>query len=152
MSPAFRLAGLLRLRNIEEDRAAARLAEARARAAANDDTRLRMRAELGGMTVDDLDENTLRVSAAARSSSASMLAELAGVQRRLSDETEQAASAHAAAKQRAAVLENLADAHRDAAIEAELRAEQTVLDELASSGHSRNGAGRAREGGRHAGS
>lgn len=133
MGNSFRLAGLLRFRQAQQDQAAAALARANARRKDHEDRVDRVRGALSGAPSDPGSATALRASAAARSSARSMLLELHG----LSDATARAAAAAqadlVAAKKTAAALENLSEKHAAAQHTELLRAEQFFLDELSSS-------------------
>lgn len=133
MSKSFRLAGLLRFRQAQEEQAAAALARANARRKEHEVRVGRVRGILADTPSDPASATALRASAAARSSARSMLLELHA----LTDSTSQAAvEAQAellAAKKSAASLENLELKHRAGQQQLMLRDEQLFLDELASS-------------------
>ncbi|WP_422934679.1 flagellar export protein FliJ [Sinomonas sp. P47F7] len=126
----FRLAGLLRLRQLEQDQAAARFGAANARQRA-----LAVREEAGRADGDrissDVDTSAaLRAVAAARASSTSMLAELRALAELAESERDAAQLEFAAARARTIGLEKLEARHAEAAAAAELAVEQGVLDEL----------------------
>jgi flagellar FliJ protein len=131
MSRAFRLAGLLRLRSMAEDRAAAELAvAARARAAA-DARRSDTEVMLGSASMPGRsDELHFRAAAASRAALGSLLMERRAEVRVADDEVRVADAAWTVARVRTRALEKLEERH-DAQVRAEDdRAEQIVLDEV----------------------
>ena len=127
----FSLLGLLRLRKLQEDRAAASLAVARR---SQRDTAARIahaHARLASVDASVATSDELFAIAATRSSSASMLADLAELERRQADEVVALAGAHAEAVRAARSIEKLEERHAVEQAAAEVAAEQRVLDELA---------------------
>jgi flagellar FliJ protein len=128
----FGLAGLLRLRNLEQDQAARTLSSANARS-----TAIRSRQ---GAARRDLDESPAEVSstialnmaAIARASGRSMLAELQNLEAVQADDTAAAQAAFRTARARTVGLEKLEDKHALRLAAADLAAEQVTLDEIAS--------------------
>ena len=140
MSRPFSLAGLLRLRHLEQDQAAGDLsaANARLRAAASriDETR----AALDHLPMTPTGADTLYAIAAARASSRSMLAELAALETVAQRAAADAQHEFEARKAAAVSLEKLEGRHGAAADAEDLHAEQAVIDEIASTGwHRRRG-------------
>ena len=131
MSRLFPLAGLLRLRRLQQDQAALNLAEANARVAASEARRGRARSALGAMGNSPQTVAALNAMAAARSSSRSMLAELDAMGRNHQDGRDSAQSAYNAARAESVALEKLHERHAAALLAQDLHAEQTVLDEIA---------------------
>lgn len=131
MARLFPLAGLLRLRQIQQDQAASDLAAARRRA--NDSTVRERRAQsaLAGIATDVSDSSVLYAIAAARASSRSMLAELQEIERADRETAELANAAFTQARARSVGLEKLERRHIDGVEHADLHAEQGVLDEIA---------------------
>ena len=140
MSRAFTLAGLLRLRHLEQDQAAGDLAEANARLRATATRIDETRAALDHLPISPTGADTLYAIAAARASSRSMLAELAALDT-VAQQTQNDAQREFAAKKAASVsLEKLEGRHGVLLAEADLLAEQAVIDEIASTGwHRRAG-------------
>lgn len=144
MSRAFTLAGLLRLRHLQQDQAAGDLAVANARLRATATRIDETRAALEHLPISPTGADTLYAIAAARASSRSMLAELAALdgvaQRAVGD-----AQAEFEAKKAASVsLEKLEGRHGATVAAEDLHAEQGVIDEIASTGwHRRAGAAQA---------
>jgi flagellar FliJ protein len=132
MARQFRLAGLLRLRQVQQEQAASDLAAANAKARDNAAKQNRARAALGGTGADATSSNVLYAIAAARSSSRSMLAELEAVDTRNQAQVAEAAAAYAAARARSLGLEKLEVRHNETEDGADLAAQQAVVDEIAS--------------------
>jgi flagellar FliJ protein len=132
MAAPFRLAGLLRLRQVQQEQAASDLASANARARASTLQRGRARAALGGVTTEVTSSVVLYAIAAARSSSRSMLAELDAVDFRTRAEVEEAAAAYAEARTRSLGLEKLEARHIQTEGEADVAAQQAAVDEISS--------------------
>lgn len=130
MARAFRLAGLLRLRQAQQDQAAAALAASADRLRDAADARLRARRTLADSPTDVTDAATLSAVAAARASTRGMLVELDAVSARREAEHESARAAHAEARRAAVGLEKLEARHAEQVAAEELRAEQVVLDEI----------------------
>jgi flagellar FliJ protein len=141
MARDFRLAGLLRLRQVQQDQAASDLAAANDRARESAARQNRVRATLGGVGVDATSSNVLYAIAAARSSSRSMLAELTAVESRDRAAVDDAAAAYAQARARSLGLEKLETRHNEARTTEDLAAQQSAIDEIASttSGSPTNG-------------
>ena len=132
MSRAFRLAGLLRLRRLEEERAAAALATANAETRAAATEREELVALMSGTTfAPHADENQWRAMVAARSSINGLVGEasvaLAVAERRGVLATED----WSAARSRLAMVDKLAARHAAMVAAEEEKAEQLVLDEAA---------------------
>lgn len=132
MNRTFALAGLLRLRGIEEDRAAAELSTANTRSRAIHARKSAARLELQDSPVDVSNVKALHVAAISRASSRSMLADLIALEAIQDEETATAQSAFIAARARTAGLEKLEVKHHARVAAADLSAEQTALDEIAS--------------------
>jgi len=133
MADKFRLAGLLKFRQAQEDQAAAALARANARRKEHS-TRLKdARTILAESPTEPETAAAMRASAAARSASRSMLADLHAVSENAEAEAEVAQADLLAAKQAAASLEKLSERHLLDRTEELLREEQHFLDELAGS-------------------
>jgi flagellar FliJ protein len=134
MSRTFRLAGLLRLRQVQEEQAASDLAAANARSRENAARQNRARAALGGVGAEATSSNVLYAIAAARSSSRSMLAELEAVDVRNRANVADAAAAYAAARARSLGLEKLEERHIENRNADDVAAQQAVVDEIATNG------------------
>ena len=131
MARTFRLAGLLRLRQVQEEQAASDLAAANARSRENAARQNRARAALGGVGAEATSSNVLYAIAAARSSSRSMLAELEAVDVHNRADVADAAAAYAAARARSLGLEKLEQRHIETRDAGDLAAQQAVVDEIA---------------------
>lgn len=135
---AFSLAGLLRLRHLEEDEAGQTLARANSRLEENSAREAQIRRKLGGGDDEAASVEVLRAVAAARASSRSMLAELEAVARVQRQEADEARAAFSAARTRSKGLERLEEKHNLAVAVGELRTEQNALDEIASGARARS--------------
>ncbi|TFD60254.1 flagellar export protein FliJ [Cryobacterium suzukii] len=131
MSRLFPLAGLLRLRKLQQDQAALDLAEANARVAASEARHGRARTALSALGNSPQTIAALNAMAAARSSSRSMLAELEAVGRNHQVSLDFAQTTYNAARAESVALEKLHERHAAALLAQDLHAEQTVLDEIA---------------------
>lgn len=130
MTSGFSLAGLLRLRQLQEDLAAASVSAARTREAIGVARSRRIRHELSHSTVDSQDYVSLSSIAASRASTATMLAELGEVDRQNKAEVERAAQRHASAHRTKRGIEKLEERFIEQRDADELRREQLVLDDL----------------------
>lgn len=133
MTRAFPLAGLLRLRKLQEETAASKLAAANARVREAGAVQAQAYEELAQSPVAAADSAALYAVAAARASSRAMLAELAAVGTRRTAEAETAQTAFRSARADSVGLEKLEARHAVEAAAEDRRTEQTVLDELAGS-------------------
>jgi flagellar FliJ protein len=141
MNRQFSLAGLLRLRQIQQDQAASGLASARSRSSSARAREASARRELAAGDAPISSSASLRAVAAARSASHSMLADLQNLSR-LADTEEAAARAEfVAARTRSVGLEKLQARHTAEVHTADLRSEQSALDEIASTVWHREGQG-----------
>ncbi len=131
MARTFPLAGLLRLRQLQQERAAGELAAANARDKDARRARSEAYAALEASAVDAVDASTLHAIAAARASSRSMLADLEALGARRTAEVEAARNEFSAARARSVGLEKLEGKYAEAEAAEDLRTEQTILDELA---------------------
>ena len=142
MARMFPLAGLLRLRQIQEEQAASDLAVANARAREIRSRQSRTRDALGTSSSEVASMTVLYAVAAARASSRSMLAELDSLDCEHQPVLDEASEAFASARARSIGLEKLAGRHHRQQTEEELHAEQAVIDEMASIGWHRNNDGK----------
>ena len=149
MTVPFPLAGLLRLRRLEQDQAAGHLGAANSRFAALAATEARAAAEAEQLPSEASTSAALQAIAAARASSMSMLTELRGLAAVAGEDRDEAERVFGAARARTVGLEKLEARHAVAAAPAEIAAEQVVLDELGSAARLR--AGHAGHGHRAAG-
>ncbi len=131
MTTAFRLAGLLRLRKLQEDQASAGLARANAGRTAHARRLAGARGDLADSPAEAGSAVALAATAAARSASRSLLLELETLAATLEMEAEEAQAALIEAKTAASSLDKLSERHRQDCVSAELLAEQSFLDELA---------------------
>lgn len=131
MATTFRLAGLLRFRQAQEDQATAALA--RANAAHREQQRQlgRARGLLAATPSDPSSAAALRASAASRSAARSTLLELQALATSAANVAAAAQQELLTAKKSAASLEKLADKHQLDSRQLLLRDEQLFLDELA---------------------
>ena len=132
MNREFSLAGLLRLRQIQQDQAATGLARARSRSNSVRAREAAARRDLGATDDPISSSASLRAIAAARSSSHSMLADLQSLGRIAETEEADARSEFIAARTRSVGLEKLQVRHNAEVTTEDLRAEQSALDEIAS--------------------
>jgi flagellar FliJ protein len=134
----FPLAGLLRLRHAEQDRAAASLATANDRVREAADARMAARRTLEdtGTAMLIQDAATLSAVAAARAATRGMLQELDAVVQNRRVDADLAQDQYTAARRSALGLEK----HGTHVAAEELRTEQTVLDEIAARGRVEGGA------------
>jgi flagellar FliJ protein len=138
MSRAFPLAGLLRLRHAQQDEAGSMLASANARLADATARRARTAAMLAGEPLQVVDAATLFAVSAARASTRGMLAELDAMAAARRAEVDTAQTAFNAARTLSIGLEKLEVKHAERVIAEDARAEQLVLDEVASTSWHRN--------------
>lgn len=132
MTPAFPLAGLLRLRRLQEEQAAAELARAHA---------VRRAAQLRREATEDLlagtamphrgDEMDWRAAVAARAALTGLVGEATLAIRALDDGVDAAHRAWSAARTVTTTLDKLGERHEAAARAEAERLEQLVLDEAA---------------------
>jgi flagellar FliJ protein len=132
MSRQFSLAGLLRLRHLQQDDAAGQLASANARLDATSVQRNRARAALGATHADVSSTEALYAMAAGRASMRSMLSDLDSMLTQQHAEAAEATEAFGVARAKAIALEKLEAKHIETVMVEELRAEQNVIDEIAS--------------------
>lgn len=131
MGRRFPLAGLVRLRHLQQDQAAAALAAANERLQESGARRERARAALGATAGDATSVEALYAVAAARASTRGMLADLDALRRRRETAQRDAQAEFDEARARSLRLEKLARRHIDALAVEDLHAEQIVLDEIA---------------------
>lgn len=131
MSRLFPLAGLLRIRQVEKDLAAAELATARADAARTAHRRRAARSTLAAGPSQPNSAETVTAIAAARASTASMLADLDALETGQRQRVDEARAAHDDARGRELAIEKLGERFAVEQVVLEARTEQGVLDELA---------------------
>ncbi|PYI66859.1 flagellar export protein FliJ [Arthrobacter livingstonensis] len=131
MTKTFRLAGLLRLRKLQEDQASASLARANDNRKSHARRLASARGELADSASDAGSAAALSAAAAARAASRSLLLELRSLATTLEAEADSAQAVLLEAKTAASSLEKLEERHQLDSVSAELLAEQGFLDELA---------------------
>lgn len=132
MSRTFPLAGLLRLRHLQQDSAAGSLASANNRLAATESRRSRATTELETSAAEATDAATLAAIAASRAASRSLLRDLDALRQQQRRDAEQAQTAFNAARAQSIALEKLEARHAATEAFTYLKAEQGTLDEMAS--------------------
>lgn len=132
MSRGFSLAGLLRVREIQERAAAQRLSRAVIDAQHTEARDRALRAHLAGTETEAVDVRTLAALAAARVSGRALLADLTALADLQQETVAEARDAHADARRTLRGLERLAEGHADRMRAADLHAEQAELDEIGS--------------------
>lgn len=142
MSRAFSLAGLLRLRHLQQDQAAGDLAQANAQSRAMSARIGEARGALDNLPNDPAGADTFHAIVAARASSRSMLAELAGLDGVAKRAASVAQLEYESRKAASVSLEKLELRHTAVEAEADLHSEQAVIDEIASTGWHRRAGGR----------
>lgn len=130
----FNLGGLLRVRELQEQQAAAKLAEANRSLGAADARRSRTRAALTGVGADAADAAALSALVAARTSGHVLLGELASLHDRIAQDAASARDVYTAARVNSLSLEKLQTRHVATETALELRAEQSAIDEIAVQG------------------
>lgn len=127
----FPLAGLLRLRGIQERAAAERLSRAQIAARQTEARERRMRAALADTGEQPGDVRTMAALAASRAASRAQLSELSALASEQGAALSEAQREHSDAKRQARGLEKLEVGHLQRERARELQAEQTALDEIA---------------------
>ncbi|MGN6742208.1 MAG: flagellar FliJ family protein [Amnibacterium sp.] len=127
----FSLAGLLRLRRLREDQAAAEVGRARSRASEIASQRHQLIDTLSDPEHEARDVRGIAASSAARASTSTMLADLEALHVAQAEVVAEAEARHRAARRDTLSFEKLEERHEAAARSDELRAEQAALDELA---------------------
>ncbi|MCK8476631.1 hypothetical protein [Microbacterium aurugineum] len=130
MSRSFSLAGLLRVREIQERAAAQRLSRAVIDAQHTEARDRSLRAHLAGSGNDAVDVRSLAALAAARVAGRTLLADLTTLSELQEQTVSQARAEHAEARRAMRGLDRLAEAHAEKTRSAELHAEQAELDEI----------------------
>lgn len=138
MPRLFPLAGLLRLRHLQQDQAASQLAVANARLRENNFRQMRARTALGSSLSEVATTTALHAVAAARASTRSMLADLRSIGEEREVEVQAAQATFHAARTRAIGLEKLQGRHDEAVATEDVHAEQTELDEITAEAWQRN--------------
>ena len=133
----FSLAGLLRLRRLREDQAAAEVGHARSRASEIAADRHQLIGALTDHGHEARDVRGIAAISAARASTSTMLADLEGLRRTQEEIVARAEAEHRAARRATLSVEKLEERHDAETRAEELRAEQGVLDELAGQARAR---------------
>lgn len=131
MSQRFSLAGLLRLRHLQQDLAAGDLAAARGRLDATSVRQERARVALGGTASDVTSTSALYAIAAGRAALRSTLSDLTALGEGQADEAAAAEQAFGAARAQSISLEKLQQKHAVRTAADDVVGEQHALDELA---------------------
>ncbi len=132
MTRSFSLAGLLRVREIQE-RAAAQLLSRAVLDARHTEARDRsLRAHLSGAGSEAVDVRSLAALAAARVAGRTLLSDLTVLAELQEQTVDQARAEHSEARRAMRGLDRLAQAHAVRVRAAELHAEQAELDEIGS--------------------
>ncbi|WP_298462459.1 flagellar export protein FliJ [uncultured Cellulomonas sp.] len=132
MERAFRLAGLLRLRTLQEEQAAAALAAAHAGLQRADAARRATLAGLAGHAMPATgDAGAWRVATTGRAALTHLLADAAIAVDQAGERVTEHTADWSAARSRTVGLEKLHDQHRTAVLAEDARAEQHALDEVA---------------------
>ena len=142
MARSFPLAGLLRLRHLQQDQAAGDLAATNASLRESGMRQDRVRTALGATSTDLTSTSSLHAIAAARASTRSMLADLEALRHEQQAAADDAAARFTTARSQSVGLEKLQGRYAAAVDAEELHAEQTVLDEIASGSWQRREASR----------
>jgi len=131
MTRGFSLAGLLRVRSIQERAAAQRLSRAAIEADQTASRERQMRAALATTGAEATDVRTLAALAAARVAGRSLLADLDALSELQQTALREAREGHEAARREVRGLERLAEAHASQVRATGQKAEQSELDEIA---------------------
>ncbi|MEO5780732.1 MULTISPECIES: flagellar export protein FliJ [Arthrobacter] len=132
MNRQFSLAGLLRLRQMQQDQAATGLARARSHSDSVRAREVSARRDLSDASGDVDTSQALHAIAAARFSSFRMLSDLQSLTADAQSAEDAAREEFTAARTRSVGLEKLQTRHDAEVLSADLRAEQAALDEIAS--------------------
>lgn len=132
MTRSFSLAGLLRVREIQERAAAQRLSRAVIDAQHTEARDRSLRAHLSGVGSEAVDVRSLAALAAARVAGRTLLVDLTTLSELQKQTVDEARTEHAQARRAMRGLDRLAEAHALRMRTAELHAEQTELDEIGS--------------------
>lgn len=132
MTRSFSLAGLLRVREIQERAAAQRLSRAVLDARHTEARDRSLRAHLAGTGSEAVDVRSLAALAAARVAGRTLLSDLTTLSELQEQTVDQARTEHTEARRAMRGLDRLAQAHAVRVRAAELHAEQAELDEIGS--------------------
>lgn len=125
---AFRLTGLLRLRRLEEERAAAVLAQANAE---RTQARRRRDEDVDRLTTTSLDERDFTIAVAGRAALFGLYAESTAYLALATERAERAGIEWSGARTAVRMIDKLAERHAATEETEQLRAEQLLLDETA---------------------
>lgn len=132
MNRQFSLAGLLRLRLMEQDHAAGALGAAHASKAELARRRESSTGQLADLPSDACDAASLMALASSRAAARSMLADMDLLARSAEDRLGRAQAAFGVARARSLALEKLEASHRVNVAAEDLKIEQKTLDEIGS--------------------
>lgn len=132
MTRSFSLAGLLRVREIQERAAAQRLSRAVLDARHTEARDRSLRAHLSGAGSEAVDVRSLAALAAARVAGRTLLSDLTMLAELQEQTVDHARAEHSEARRAMRGLDRLAQAHAVRVRAAELHAEQAELDEIGS--------------------
>lgn len=136
MAKGFPLAGLLRLRHLQEDQAAAELARANADRRRAEKRRRETENMLAGTVLPEHgDELAWQAAIAGRAAMTGLVGEATAALAEAGTRADDATADWSAARTRATTLDKLFDRHVLVVRAEELHAEQLVLDEAATRGH-----------------
>jgi flagellar FliJ protein len=134
MNRTFPLAGLLRVREVEEDRAAGELARAQRERAAADERVEAVRAELQRQDPRPANDAAWQAMVAGRAALSALLSESIAAKQAAEQQVRGREQDWTAARARTRAVERLAERHADRVTAAERKAEQAGLDEIAARG------------------
>jgi flagellar FliJ protein len=133
----FSLAGLLRLRRLKEDQSAAEVGSARSRASEIASQRHQLIDTLSDHGHEARDVRGIAAISAARASTSTMLADLEALHLAQAEVVARAEGRHRDARRATLSVEKLEERHDAESRAEDLRAEQAVLDEVASRARAR---------------
>ncbi|MGW8431265.1 flagellar FliJ family protein [Curtobacterium citreum] len=127
----FRLAGILRIRGIQQQQAAGDLAQANHSLARVVQRRADIRAQLAGTTTDAAGPGAIAAMSSTRAAAQSMLADLTAMHASAEVTADDASAAYNLSRARTLALEKLQERHDRQQTAAREAQEQAALDELA---------------------
>lgn len=134
MNRTFPLAGLLRVREVEEDLAAGELARAQRERTAAEERVEAVRAELQGQDLRPANDAAWQAMVAGRAALSALLSESIAARQAADQQVRGREQEWTAARARTRAVERLAERHTDRVSAAERKAEQAGLDEIAARG------------------
>lgn len=140
MTRSFSLAGLLRVREIQERAAAQRLSRAVIDARHTEARDRTLRAHLASAGTEAVDVRSLAALAASRVAGRTLLTDLSALSELQNETVAQARAEHADARREMRGLDRLAQAHASRVRADDLRTEQAELDEIGSRTRTADGA------------